>query len=115
MENNKEKTIKFIKSILPLIYLIIGLLALRWTIVEPYVVPTGSMEPTLKTGDRLYALKCAYDIRIPFTDITMIKLGDVKRGDIILFKAERSKNYLCQTSHRNPGRSVRVSKRGFIH
>lgn len=74
------------KSSLPLIYLIVALFALRWTIVEPYVVPTGSMEPTLKTGDRLYALKCAYDVRFPFTDWILFRTGDLKRGDVILFK-----------------------------
>lgn len=66
-------------------YLIVALLALRWTIVEPYVVPTGSMEPTLKPGDRLYALKCAYDIRFPFTNWILLRTGEVKRGDVILF------------------------------
>lgn len=72
-----------------MIYLITALMALRWTIVEPYVVPTGSMEPTLKTGDRLYALKCAYDIRFPFTDQILLRTRTVKRGDVILFKAPR--------------------------
>jgi signal peptidase I len=78
-----------LKEILPVIWLVLGLLALRWTVVEPYVVPTGSMEPTLKTGDRLYALKCAYDFRFPFTDLTLLKISDVKRGDVILFRAPR--------------------------
>lgn len=74
-----------IKQYLPLIYLVLLMLALRWTVVEPYVVPTGSMEPTLKTGDRLYALKCAYDIRFPFTNWILFRTGEVKRGDVILF------------------------------
>ena len=87
MEVNKEKASEWLKSYLPLIYLIVALLALRWTVVEPYVVPTGSMEPTLKPGDRLYALKCAYDIRFPFTEYVLIRTGSVKRGDVILFKA----------------------------
>lgn len=76
-----------IKNGLPLVYLIIALLALRWTIVEPYVVPTPSMEPTLKPGDRLYALKCAYDVRFPFTDWVLFNIAPVKRGDVILFRA----------------------------
>ncbi len=81
--NKKEN---YFKQSLPLIYLIVLLFALRWTIVEPYVVPTGSMEPTLKPGDRLYALKCAYDVRFPFTDWILLKTGTIKRGDVILFK-----------------------------
>lgn len=86
---SREKAFQSIRNSLPFIYLVIALLALRWTVVEPYVVPTGSMEPTLKPGDRLYALKCAYDIRFPFTDWVLINTGEVKRGDVILFRAPR--------------------------
>ncbi|MFM8313942.1 MAG: signal peptidase I [Deltaproteobacteria bacterium] len=80
----------FLKQNAQLILMISALLALRWSIVEPYVVPTGSMEPTLKTGDRLYALKCAYDLRIPMTDTILFRTGSVKRGDVILFQAPRT-------------------------
>jgi signal peptidase I len=87
-----QKPIEMIKSALPLVYLIAGLFALRWSVVEPYVVPTGSMEPTLKTGDRLYALKCAYNFRvpIPFVETILFRTAEVKRGDVILFKAPLS-------------------------
>lgn len=86
MKTEKKRSLA---NSLPLIYLITALLALRWTIVEPYVVPTGSMEPTLKTGDRLYASKCAYDVRFPFTESVLFRTGEVKRGDVILFRAPR--------------------------
>jgi signal peptidase I len=80
----------FLKQNTQLMIMIAALLALRWSIVEPYVVPTGSMEPTLKTGDRLYALKCAYDLRIPLTNQILFRTGTVKRGDVILFEAPRT-------------------------
>lgn len=84
---NSHPVVNFLRGNWSLGLLIVALLALRWTIVEPYVVPSPSMEPTLKIGDRLYALKCAYDIKIPFTDIPLLKTGSVKRGDVILFRA----------------------------
>lgn len=80
----------FIKQNTQLILMLAALFALRWSVIEPYVVPTGSMEPTLKTGDRLYALKCAYDLRIPMTDKILFRTGTVKRGDVILFQAPRT-------------------------
>ncbi len=86
MEKTTNWKSKFRES-LPLIYLIIALFALRYSLVEPYVVPTPSMEPTLKMGDRLYALKCAYDLRFPFTDWTLFRFKPVRRGDVILFRA----------------------------
>ena len=75
-----------IRSYLPLAYLVLVIFAARWTLIEPYVVPTGSMEPTLKPGDRLYALKCAYDVRFPFTEWVLFRTGAVRRGDVILFR-----------------------------
>ncbi|MBY0371574.1 signal peptidase I [bacterium] len=83
MESQK----KWSREYLPFIYLVIALFALRYSLVEPYVVPTPSMEPTLKKGDRLYALKCAYDLRFPFTDWVLFKFKPVKKGDVILFRA----------------------------
>lgn len=78
--------VETVKSWLPMVYIIVALMALRWTLVEPYVVPTGSMEPTLKPGDRLYANKAAYDVRFPFTEWILFRTGEVKRGDVILFR-----------------------------
>jgi signal peptidase I len=110
-----EKTFKeHIKNSLPLIYLIIALFALRYSVVEPYVVPTGSMEPTLKTGDRLYALKCSYDVRFPFTNLILFRVRPVKRGDVILFIAphEPDKTYVKRAVG-IPGDQVEV-KNGLL-
>ncbi len=65
--------------------LIVSVLALRWSIVSPYEVPTASMEPTIKVGDRILANKLAYGFRIPFTDITF-KWAEIRHGDIIVFR-----------------------------
>ena len=66
--------------------LAIIIFAFRWSIVSPYHVPTPSMEPTIKVGDRLFAYKMAYDLKIPFTDINIFSTGEVARGDIIIFR-----------------------------
>ncbi|NDE18812.1 S26 family signal peptidase, partial [bacterium] len=42
---------------LALIFL--AVFAIRWSIASPYHVPTASMEPTIKVGDRLLAWKLA--------------------------------------------------------
>ena len=90
-----DKMVVQIRKHQSLALLLLALFALRWTIVEPYVVPTGSMEPTLKTGDKLYALKCAYDVRFPFSEWIVFRTGAVKRGDVILFRApDKSVTYV---------------------
>lgn len=57
----------------------------RSAIADWNEVPTGSMKPTIIEGDRILVNKMAYDIRVPFTHIPLVKLADPDRGDIIIF------------------------------
>ncbi|HWU42713.1 MAG TPA: signal peptidase I, partial [Bdellovibrio sp.] len=61
------------------------LLAMRWSFADQYRVPTGSMEPTIHVGDHIGTNKMAYDLKIPFTEKSLIKTGDPQRGDIVVF------------------------------
>lgn len=58
----------------------------RWSVASPYHVPTASMEPTIKVGDRLLANKMAYGIKVPFTDISLANWSTPQKGDIIVFR-----------------------------
>lgn len=55
------------------------------TIAQPFVIPTGSMEGTLMTGDHLIVDKLAYSPSGPLTK-HLLPYEDVKRGDIIVFR-----------------------------
>ena len=69
-----------------LFVLVIIILAIRWSVASPYHVPTPSMAPSIKVGDRLLAFKLAYNLKIPFTDYIVAEWGKIKKGDIIVFK-----------------------------
>jgi signal peptidase I len=45
----------------------------RALVVQSFVIPSGSMQPTLQVGDRVLVSRVAY------------RLGDVRRGDVIVF------------------------------
>jgi signal peptidase I len=60
----------------------------RSAIADWYSVPTGSMQPTIKEGDRIIVNKIAYDLRLPFTDISLASLDSPKRGEIIVFESK---------------------------
>ncbi|HSP33326.1 MAG TPA: signal peptidase I [Thermoanaerobaculia bacterium] len=47
-------------------------------------VPTGSMKPTIEVGDRVVVNKLAYDLKVPFTTIELLKWDDPRRGDIVV-------------------------------
>jgi len=51
----------------------LGLALVRSLLVQSFVVPTGSMDPTVHPGDRVLVSRLSY------------LTGDVKRGDVIVF------------------------------
>lgn len=68
----------------------------RSAIADWNVVPTGSMKPTILEGDRILINKMAYDIRIPFTQISVHKNSNPGRGDIIVFDSQASDKRLVK-------------------
>ncbi len=58
----------------------------RSVLADWYVVPTGSMKPTILEGDRVFVWKYAYQIRIPFTRITLFHTGTPRRGDVVVIR-----------------------------
>src|SRR5580693_8809134 len=55
------------------------------TLVQAFVIPTGSMEDTLLIGDHLLVDKMAYAPPGPFSK-HLLPYEDVKRGDIFVFR-----------------------------
>ena len=66
-------------------------------------VPTGSMKPTIVEGDRIVINKLAYDLHIPFSQVSLVKLGDPERGDIIVFNSKVSGKRLVKRVVGTPG------------
>src|SRR6201998_3066067 len=55
------------------------------TLVQAFVIPTGSMEDTLLIGDHLLVDKLSYSPQGPVSRY-LLPYKDVKRGDIIVFR-----------------------------
>lgn len=66
-------------------------------------VPTGSMKPTIVEGDRILVNKMAYDLRLPFSHISLHKFGDPARGEIIVFESSVAKKRLVKRVIGIPG------------
>jgi signal peptidase I len=73
-------------------------IVLRSSFVQAYVIPSGSMEPTILVGDRIMVNKVAYGLRIPETIAGvpvpglssgkyLFRAAPIHRGDIIVFTA----------------------------
>lgn len=55
----------------------------RSVIADWNVVPTGSMEPTILVGDRIWVNKMAYGFRVPLLDVWVSRWDSPKRGEIV--------------------------------
>ncbi|NRA64112.1 MAG: signal peptidase I [Pseudobacteriovorax sp.] len=86
MAKNKKPGFLSPENLKSLFFLVLLVLCFRWSIASPYHVPTASMEPTIKVGDRLLAFKLSYGFKIPFTDISLVEWGEPEHGDIIVFR-----------------------------
>ena len=70
---------------LPFAVGILCLFAVRSSVADHYVVPSGSMQSTLFPGDRVMVDKRAYGVRVPFTLVKVTHGTDVARGDVVIF------------------------------
>ena len=68
---------KYIAEAKALVIIVIIALSVKVTVLEAYIVPTGSMEKTIMTGDFLIGSRFVYGMRtpnwigIPYTDTGM--------------------------------------------
>lgn len=74
--------IEISKSFFPALLLV---WVIRSFIIQPYRVPTGSLEPTVLPGDFIAVKQYAYGLRVPVINQKIAKVGEPKTGDIALF------------------------------
>ncbi len=65
---------------------LLAVFAIRSAVAEPFRIPSGSMVPTLEIGDHILVSKFKYGLRVPFTDVEVLSLGEPVRGDVIVFR-----------------------------
>jgi signal peptidase I len=78
----------------------------RSAVADWNVVPSGSMLPTIREGDRIFVDKMAYDLRVPFTHIAIAHLHDPQRGDIVTIDSSAAHELIVKRLIGVPGDSV---------
>lgn len=129
-EKKKHFSIRIIQSItgpwnrrnlIEWIVVIGSIFIIKGCLVDQYLIPSSSMEPTLHggnlfTGDRVLVNKTIYGIRIPFTTFRLYTWDKPKRWDIVVFKSvEKGSEHstLIKRVVGLPGEHVRI-KNGKI-
>ncbi|ODA00105.1 signal peptidase I, partial [Achromobacter xylosoxidans] len=75
--------IEYAVSFFPVILFVF---VLRSFVVEPFRIPSGSMLPTLQSGDLILVNKFSYGLRLPVIDKKVIDIGKPQRGDVFVFR-----------------------------
>jgi signal peptidase I len=57
----------------------------RTAVADWNPIPTASMRPTLLEGDVVLVNRLAYDFKLPLTDVSVARLGEPARGDVVTF------------------------------
>ncbi len=101
--NAKDKILKeFLRYAVVILAAIISATLIRIFIFEPFIVPTPSMEPNLKVGDRVIINKLAY------------KFGTVKREDIVAFHSPLEQKDLVKRVIAVEGDGITLTSEGEI-
>lgn len=94
----------------PIIIAAILAMFIRTFIIQPFKIPTKSMYPTLKPGDRIFVNKFLYGAKIPFTDWRLPDIREPEPGDIVVFLSPvEKKKYLVKRYIAGGGQTVTIN------
>lgn len=72
----------YAKSLFP-VFLIVYIL--RAFVGQLFIVPSGSLEPTVVPGDYIFVTQYSYGLRLPIWHKKLLSIGEPKLGDIAVF------------------------------
>ena len=107
---SKQRWAGYWRELKSLVLIVVILTAVRSAIADWNDVPSGSMNPTIVEGDRVFVNKVAYDLKIPFTTWHLAEWSNPKRGDIVVFFSPVDGTRLVKRVIGLPGRPLRVDQ-----
>jgi len=78
----------------------------RTAVADWNPIPSGSMRPNLLEGDVVFVNRLAYQLKVPLTDIVVLRTGEPRRGDIVTFSSPRDGTRLIKRIVALPGDSL---------
>ncbi len=89
-------------------------LVLRSFVVEPFVIPSGSMIPTLEVGDYILVNKYDYGLRLPVFGNKILDVGAPERGDVMVFFPPHQDRYFIKRVVGLPGDVIRYGNKRLV-
>ena len=110
----RKSIYRIFKANKSLILFVSLMLVFRSAVADWNDVPTGSMKPTIVEGDRIFINKMAYDLRLPFSQYSLLKLSDPLRNDIVIFESKAADKRLVKRVIGIPGDTVSLQKNQLL-
>src|SRR5207247_5271626 len=80
----------------------------RTAVAEWNPIPSGSMRPTLLEGDLVLVNRLAFSLKLPLTNVIVVRLGEPQRGDVVTFFSPRDDMRLIKRLVAVPGDPVEM-------
>lgn len=77
---------KIIYFFADLFWVLLFVVVVRSFLIEPFVIPSGSMKPGLQIRDIVIVNKYSKGLRMPITNTRLTEGEAIKRGDVLVFK-----------------------------
>jgi signal peptidase I len=120
-DDSKSRKQWLIENVASLALALLIVFMIRSSLVEAFKIPSGSMIPTLLTGDHIFVNKFAYGLKIPFSDVVtdhpvfIIPRDAPKRGDIIVFKYPKDERvYFIKRVIGVPGDTIEIRNKTLM-
>jgi signal peptidase I len=100
---------RLLRELASLLAMIAVILVARASFADHYVVPSGSMEPTVAVGDQVCVAKAAYGLRVPLANAYAIRAEGPARGDVVVLTSPVDGQVLLKRVMAVPGDMVAVT------
>lgn len=106
-----KKVKNYIQENKGFVVFVILIILIRAFLFDWYTVPSGSMNPTLIEGDRIFTSKIEYGLRIPFTKTWLWQRPEnIQRGQIVVFTSPEDGITLVKRLIGMPGDKIKMVK-----
>ncbi len=97
----------------PVVAIALFILLFRWALFEPYVIPSGSMLPSLLIHDHIVVNKFTYGLRLPFSKKWIWLRAKPQRGDVLVFRpvnADKKMKFMVKRVIGLPGDRIYIDE-----
>ena len=122
IEDNDQNIFKRIRAHISLFWqenrqfflLLLCIIFFKSAIADLSSISGASMTPTLLDGDKVWVNKLAYDVKIPFTEVSLAQLSDPQRGDIVIIDSAVANKRLVKRIVGLPGDTIYMQNNALV-